>query len=89
MSGDTPLLGRNLHTSARMTTISPPSRDWTYRDAWRRLLSAGQAELPRHTAIGRLDERGNRIVDCGCGWSGNGLGWASHIDAVVRLAVDR
>lgn len=70
-----------------MTALSPSARDWSYRDAWSRLIRVGGAELPRHTATGRMDERGNRIVDCGCGWSGNALGWSDHLDAVVRAAV--
>lgn len=71
-----------------MTALSPSPRDWTYRDAWQRLMRAGTAELSRHTGTGRLDERGNRIVDCSCGWKGNALGWADHLDAVVRSAVE-
>jgi hypothetical protein len=62
--------------------------DWTYRRAKARMLRAGRAELLRHTARGRLDDRGNRLVDCGCGWSGNGLGWAAHLDHVIHLALD-
>lgn len=62
-------------------------QDWTYRSARRRLIRAGRAELPRHVAVARLDEVGNRIVDCRCGWSGNGLGWAGHLDSVIRLAL--
>jgi hypothetical protein len=58
--------------------------DWSYRDARQRLIAAGQALLPRHSATGRLDERANRLVDCTCGWSGNGLGWSEHLDHVVR-----
>ena len=63
-------------------------RDWTYRAARLRIVQAGQAELPRHTAVPRMDDFGNRIVDCACGWTGNGLGWAGHLDSVVRLAID-
>jgi hypothetical protein len=63
-------------------------QDWTYRAARRRLLKAGRAQLPRHSAAARMDRNGNRIVDCSCGWSGNGLGWAGHLDSVVRLALD-
>lgn len=64
-----------------------PPRDWSYRSARRRLVRAGRAALPRHTAAARMDARANRIVECGCGWTGNGLGWAEHIDQVVRLAL--
>jgi hypothetical protein len=71
-----------------VTTARPRTerQDWTYRAAKRRLLRAGRTELPRHVAVARMDGAGNRIVDCRCGWSGNGLGWADHIDRVVRLA---
>ena len=65
-----------------------PMHDWTYRDARRRMVRAGSIGLRGHTGSARLDERGNRIVDCGCGWTGNGLGWAGHLDHVVRLALD-
>lgn len=51
-------------------------------------MRAGRAELPSHVATGHLDERGNRQVDCSCGWTGNGLGWADHLDVVVRTAAD-
>jgi hypothetical protein len=71
-----------------MTAGRSSRQDWTYRDARRRMLRAGRAQLPRHVAIARLDDHGNRLVDCGCGWSGNGLGWAGHIDSVVRAALD-
>ena len=63
-------------------------QDWTYRAARRRMLRAGRTQLPRHVAVARLDARGNRIVDCACGWKGNGLGWAGHLDSVMRLALD-
>lgn len=62
--------------------------DWTYRDARRRMLHAGRAQLPGHSAVARLDDHGNRLVDCRCGWTGNGLGWAGHLDSVVRSALD-
>jgi ubiquinone/menaquinone biosynthesis C-methylase UbiE len=62
-------------------------QDWTYRAARRRMLKAGRAQLPRHNAVARMDRKGNRIVDCGCGWSGNGLGWAGHLEDVVRQAI--
>jgi hypothetical protein len=61
-----------------------PRQDWTYRAARRRMLKAGRAQLPRHSAAPRMDDAGNRIVDCRCGWSGNGLGWSEHLDSVVR-----
>lgn len=63
-------------------------RDWTYRAARRRMVRAGGIELTHHTGCGRLDHRGNRIVDCTCGWAGNGLGWAEHLDDVVMHALD-
>jgi hypothetical protein len=72
----------------RMTGIGYRIRDWTYRDARRRMVRAGRARLPQHTAIPSLDDDGNRTVECGCGWRGNGIGWASHIDSVVRAALD-
>ena len=62
--------------------------DWTYRAARQRIVRAGRVELPRHAAVVRMDDNGNRIVDCACGWMGNGLGWAGHLDSVVRLALD-
>jgi hypothetical protein len=70
-----------------MTAITPPASDWTYRDAWGRVIRAGRRALPRHTATGRLDERGNRVVACSCGWTGNALGWGEHLDSVVRSAL--
>lgn len=71
-----------------MTALRPDRQDWSYRAARRRLLKAGREQLPRHSAAARMDRIGNRIVDCSCGWSGNGLGWASHLDSVVRRALD-
>jgi hypothetical protein len=62
-------------------------QDWTYRAARQRMLRVGRAQLPSHTAVARMDDAGNRIVDCRCGWSGNGLGWADHLDSVVRQAL--
>ena len=64
------------------------TQDWTYRAAWRRVLRAGRAKLRRHVAVARLDARGNRIVHCRCGWRGNGLGWADHLESVTRFALD-
>jgi hypothetical protein len=72
----------------RMALRELPVRDWTYRAARRRMVLAGGMELARHTGRGRLDEWGNRIVDCSCGWTGNGLGWAGHLDHVVKLALN-
>jgi hypothetical protein len=71
-----------------MTARRQETQDWTYRAARRRMVRAGRALLPRHVAVPRLDDRGNRIVDCGCGWSGNGLGWIGHLDSVMRVAMD-
>jgi len=62
-------------------------QDWTYRAAQRRLHRAGKTHLPQHTATARLDKAGNRLVDCSCGWTGNGLGWAGHLDHVMRAAL--
>jgi hypothetical protein len=70
-------------------SVRPSDRqDWTYRAARRRLVRAGMTQLPRHVAGARMDRNGNRIVDCACGWSGNGLGWSGHLDSVVRQALD-
>jgi hypothetical protein len=71
-----------------MTARRTVRQDWTYRDARRRMLRAGRALLPRHVAVARLDDQGNRLVDCSCGWIGNGLGWAGHLDSVVRAGLD-
>ena len=71
-----------------MTVRPPDRRDWTYREARRRMIEAGQMHLPQHVAGARMDDNGNRIVDCICGWTGNGLGWVSHLDSVVRMALD-
>lgn len=70
-----------------MSAARTARQDWTYRAARRRMLKVGRAQLPRHSAVARMDTAGNRIVDCRCGWSGNGLGWADHLDSVVRLAL--
>jgi hypothetical protein len=70
------------------TTARPRERqDWTYRAARKRLIRAGKTQLPRHIAAARMDRNANRVVDCSCGWSGNGLGWAGHLDNVVRVAL--
>ncbi len=58
-------------------------RDWTYESARLRLLLAGRAHLPSHLASVELDEVGNRVVKCSCGWRGNGLGWIDHVDEIV------
>lgn len=63
-------------------------QDWTYREARQRLVDAGGRYLQRHTASSRLDDVANRIVDCSCGWTGNALGWAGHLDQVVRSSLD-
>lgn len=61
--------------------------DWTYRAARQRIVLAGRVELPHHAAVVRMDDNGNRIVECACGWTGNGLGWDGHLDSVIRLAL--
>lgn len=61
--------------------------DWSYRDARRRLVRAGRRNLHRHAATIRLDEAANPIVDCACSWTGNTLGWAEHLDGVVRSSI--
>jgi cyclopropane fatty-acyl-phospholipid synthase-like methyltransferase len=71
-----------------MTVPADEVRDWTYRDARHRLVRAARARLPQHAATARLDDDGNRLVECGCGWRGNGLGWVGHLDSVVRAALD-
>ena len=63
-------------------------QDWSYREARERIVRAGREQLPRHVGVAQMDDDGNRIVECGCGWRGNGLGWASHIDAIVHSALD-
>ena len=70
-----------------MAVERPERQDWTYRAARKRMLRAGRAQLPSHVAVARLDEAGNRIVDCRCGWTGNALGWADHLDCVLRRAL--
>ena len=54
-----------------MAVQRPERQDWTYRAARKRMLRAGRAQLPSHVATARLDEAGNRIVGCHCGWTGN------------------
>ena len=70
-------------TSEMALTTPPIVRDWSYRGAQRRLRRAARALLPRHTGSVRLDGAGNRVVECACGWTGNGLGWLTHLDQVV------
>jgi len=70
-----------------MTAISPRIRDWTYQAAADRLRQSATVELPDHRAHMTLDPVGNRVVTCGCGWHGNGLGWLAHIDHIVSAAV--
>jgi len=70
-----------------MTARRAENQDWTYQAARKRMLRAGRAQLPRHVAVARMDQAGNRIVDCRCGWTGNALGWADHLDSVVRGAL--
>lgn len=69
-------------------TISRRIRDWTYRDARRRMVQAARPRLRDHAGMAGIDDDGNRLVQCGCGWHGNGLGWVAHVDSVVRAAVD-
>ncbi len=45
----------------------------------------GPAPAPRRCRA--HGQAGNRIVDCRCGWTGNALGWADHLDSVVRGAL--
>lgn len=63
-------------------------KDWSYREARRRLVRAARPRLSQHTATPSVDEQGNRRVACRCGWNGNGIGWVGHLDNVVRAAVD-
>jgi hypothetical protein len=69
-------------------TVRDENRDWTYRAARQRMVRVARTQVSRHAAIPQLDARGNRVVKCGCGWRGNALGWADHLDAVVRSALD-
>jgi hypothetical protein len=70
-----------------MAVERPEQQDWTYRAAQKRMLRLGRAQLRHHAATLRMDNGGNRIVDCRCGWIGNGLGWSEHLDNVVRQAL--
>jgi hypothetical protein len=71
-----------------MTVSRRPLRDWTYLAARDRMVRAGRSTLPLHIGAASMDDRGNRMVDCSCGWRGNALGWAAHLDSVVQRAVD-
>jgi hypothetical protein len=71
-----------------MTVEPADTQDWTYRAARNRMVEAARRELPQHAALARVDDDGNRVIECSCRWVGNVLGWASHLDAVVRSALD-
>ena len=71
-----------------MTVSGGPLRDWTYFAARNRMVRAGRARLPLHIGAASMDDHGNRMVDCACGWRGNALGWAAHLDNVVQIAID-
>ena len=71
-----------------MSLTSHRVRDWSYRDARLRMVHAGRARLAEHDAVATLDDDGNRLVECGCTWRGNGIGWAAHLDHVVRAALN-
>ena len=62
--------------------------DWSYREARKRLVVAGRRHIQRHPGSIRLDDNANTVVDCGCGWTGDPLGWAGHLDGVVRASID-
>jgi aconitase A len=72
----------------RMTVRGDEIGDWTYRAARQRMVRVARTQIARHAAIPQLDDHGNRVVKCGCGWCGNALGWADHLDAVVHSALD-
>jgi hypothetical protein len=72
----------------RMTVRRDEIGDWTYRAARQRMVRIGRTQLLRHEAVPRLDDDGNRVVTCGCGWRGNALGWADHLNVVVHSALD-
>lgn len=63
-------------------------RDWTYREARDRMVRAGRARLLEHVSVATIDDEGIRLVECACTWRGNGIGWAAHIDSVVRAALN-
>ncbi len=63
-------------------------KDWSYREARGRMVRAGRLRLSEHAAIPNLDDEGNRLVTCRCGWRGNAIGWAGHLESVIRAAVD-
>lgn len=62
--------------------------DWTYREARLRMVRAGRERLPEHVGVATIDDDGNRLVECACSWRGNSIGWAAHIDSVVRAALN-
>jgi hypothetical protein len=64
-----------------------PIRDWSYRAARRRLQRASQKQLPSHAAAAEFDLSANIIVQCACGWRGNGPGWLSHVQDVVGASI--
>jgi hypothetical protein len=64
-----------------------PIRDWSYRAARRRLHRSSQQQLPSHAAAAEFDLSANLIVQCACGWRGNGLGWVTHLHDVVGSAI--
>lgn len=71
-----------------MTISGHRIRDWTYRDARSRMVRVGRTRLREHAGVASLDDVGNQLVQCACGWRGNSLGWTGHLDDVVRSAVD-
>jgi hypothetical protein len=70
-----------------MAVERPEKHDWTYRAARKRMVRVGRAQLRHHAAAARMDNAGNRIVHCRCGWTGNALGWSEHLDNVVHQAL--
>ena len=71
-----------------MTVSGRPLRDWTYLAARDRMVRVGRSKLPLHIGAAGMDDHGNRMVDCACGWRGNALGWAAHLDSVVMTALN-
>ncbi len=71
-----------------MSVTGHPIRDWTYRDARDRMVRAGRLRLPEHVGVAIIADDGTRLVECGCRWRGNGIGWVAHIDSVVRAALN-
>lgn len=74
---------RNSAPADRTMTTTGTVRDWSYREAQRRLRRIARQCLPSHSAHVRLDRVGNRMIDCSCGWRGNGPGWLTHVDQIV------